>query len=405
MSNKLLLLILASIIAISKSKNFPSKNFLDYKTIINNYGYSFEEYEITTNDGYILNLWRIPGKLNSKSNKHNNKFFGLKKEKKVILLQHGLLDDSWTWFALKNNSLPFLLSNQNYDVFISNIRGNLFSYKHKNSSYDSSDLNNKKYWNFSFSEMAEIDLPCIIENIKKISKTNKIDYIGHSQGSLIFFLQYMTNPNYLENNINKFIAVGTVPNVNNALSIFVKIFANTGLLNYFPFENVFKYEKLGEILYYLCKNKENLCWDLIKFAFDFRNTKRIKGKNLVENILIFEPGGTSKKNLLHWMQVYLSKQMMKYDYGKLENIKIYGQEKPPIYNLDNLYNWNIKSLLFTSDSDPFSNPIDIKETVDKIKNKHLIQIPFMENYNHVDFLWSNDAILDIYPKIIQFLDE
>ena len=243
MSNKLLLLILASIIAISKSKNFPSKNFLDYKTIINNYGYSFEEYEITTNDGYILNLWRIPGKLNSKSNKHNNKFFGLKKEKKVILLQHGLLDDSWTWFALKNNSLPFLLSNQNYDVFISNIRGNLFSYKHKNSSYDSSDLNNKKYWNFSFSEMAEIDLPCIIENIKKISKTNKIDYIGHSQGSLIFFLQYMTNPNYLENNINKFIAVGTVPNVNNALSIFVKIFANTGLLNYFPFENVFKYEK------------------------------------------------------------------------------------------------------------------------------------------------------------------
>ena len=105
------------------------------------------------------------------------------------------------------------------------------------------------------------------------------------------------------------------------------------------------------------------------------------------------------------MQVYLSKQMMKYDYGKLENIKIYGQEKPPIYNLDNLYNWNIKSLLFTSDSDPFSNPIDVKETVDKIKNKNLIQMPFMENYNHVDFLWSNDAILDIYPKIIQFLDE
>ena len=56
--------------------------------------------------------------------------------------------------------------------------------------------------------MAEIDLPCIIENIKKISKVNQIYYIGHSQGSLIFFLQYMTNPNYLENNINKFIIVG-----------------------------------------------------------------------------------------------------------------------------------------------------------------------------------------------------
>ena len=94
--------------------NISSKEFLDYKTIINNYGYSFEEYELTTNDGYILNLWRIPGKLNSKK-----KF--LEKEKEVILLQHGLLDDSFTWFALQNNSLPFILSNNNYDVFISNI--------------------------------------------------------------------------------------------------------------------------------------------------------------------------------------------------------------------------------------------------------------------------------------------
>ncbi len=97
--------------------------------------------------------------------------------------------------------------------------------------------------------------------------------------------------------------------------------------------------------------------------------------------------------------------MQKFDYGKEENLRIYNSEEPPVYNLDNLYNWNIKSLLFTSDVDPFSNPIDVKETVDKIKNKHLIQIPFIENYNHIDFLWSFDAVNDIYPKIIHFLNQ
>ena len=378
--------------------NISSKEFLDYKTIINNYGYSFEEYELTTNDGYILNLWRIPDKLNSKK-----KF--LEKEKEVILLQHGLLDDSFTWFALENNSLPFILSNNNYDVFISNIRGNLFSYKHKNKSYDSSDLYNKLYWNFSFTDMAESDLPTIINFIKEKTKKNKINYIGHSQGSLIFFLQYMINPDFMENSINKFITVGTVPNVNHALSIYVKLFASTNILNYFPFENVFKYDYLGELLYYFCKNQTDYCWNLLSSAFEVRKTYRVNSTNLVENLLYFEPGGTSKKNLLHWIQVFKKKKMQKFDYGKEENLRIYNSEEPPVYNLDNLYNWNIKSLLFTSDVDPFSNPIDVKETVDKIKNKHLIQIPFVENYNHIDFLWSFDAVNDIYPKIIHFLNQ
>lgn len=34
-----------------------------------------------------------------------------------IILQHGLLDDSWTWFMLKGKrSLPFILVEDGYDV-------------------------------------------------------------------------------------------------------------------------------------------------------------------------------------------------------------------------------------------------------------------------------------------------
>ena len=40
--------------------------FQSYKNEINSYGYDFEEHKITTSDGYILSLWRIPGLLSEK---------------------------------------------------------------------------------------------------------------------------------------------------------------------------------------------------------------------------------------------------------------------------------------------------------------------------------------------------
>jgi hypothetical protein len=52
-------------------------------------GYSFEEHKIKTEDGYILTAWRIPKKINEKKNP--------KQKKKQIILQHGLIESSYTW--------------------------------------------------------------------------------------------------------------------------------------------------------------------------------------------------------------------------------------------------------------------------------------------------------------------
>jgi hypothetical protein len=38
--------------------------------------------------------------------------------------------------------------------------------------------------------------------------------MGYNQRTLIFFLAYINNPQYLENNINKFIDMGAVSNYN-----------------------------------------------------------------------------------------------------------------------------------------------------------------------------------------------
>lgn len=59
-------------------------------------GYSIESHEVTTADGYILTMFRIPS---SKSDAH------------PVILQHGLLDSSYTWINnYADESLGYILS-------------------------------------------------------------------------------------------------------------------------------------------------------------------------------------------------------------------------------------------------------------------------------------------------------
>ena len=73
-----------------------------------------------------------------------------------IILQHGLLDDSWTWFMLKGKrSLSYMLVDNGYDVWVPNVRGNMFSTGNTNRTLDSRNPFGP-YWDFSFMEMSEI---------------------------------------------------------------------------------------------------------------------------------------------------------------------------------------------------------------------------------------------------------
>ena len=63
------------------------------RDVIERNGYPFEEYKVTTEDGYVLTLHRIP------SGRRGNKKGG-KSNKIPVLLQHGLASDSRGFLAL-----------------------------------------------------------------------------------------------------------------------------------------------------------------------------------------------------------------------------------------------------------------------------------------------------------------
>ena len=382
------------------SLSTPVQHLSTYQKMITQAGYYFEEHKIRTEDGYILTAWRIPCLLNETN-------MDLYKKRKPVILQHGLIDSSYTWLLLdKEHSLPFLLVDNKFDVWLTNTRGNAVSFEHENpQEFDSAKIDSK-YWNFSFHEMAIYDLPANVDYIKEKTGFEKIDYICHSQGGLIYFIMYTMNQKFIEDNFDHFISLGTVITTFTSESNLIKLgsyskfpeIVDTLHINNILCFNKFFYDAISNF----CKFFNKPCYNIVKFIVSNNfETKRINMSKLFSEFL-YVPAGTSSKNLRHWMQIYNTKRLARYDYGEKKNLEIYKTKKSPIYDLSKFKNYKIKSRLYTSDKDPFSN-IDDLHHLTKYLNDKYVKIKRMINYNHMDFLWSDDAKEDIYLPIINFL--
>jgi len=66
--------------------------FEDLENDVINRGWAFERHNgIVTRDGYILQLWRVPGKLSEPAEKVQ--------DKNPVILVHGMGSSGATWFA------------------------------------------------------------------------------------------------------------------------------------------------------------------------------------------------------------------------------------------------------------------------------------------------------------------
>lgn len=72
-----------------------------------------------------------------------------------------------------------------------NTRGNTYSKNHTTLS-----PHKGPFWNFSWEEMGIIDLPAMIDYVLEQTGQNNLYYIGHSQGTTIFFVMASEKPEY-----------------------------------------------------------------------------------------------------------------------------------------------------------------------------------------------------------------
>jgi len=122
----------------------------DFIQTCNENGYASESFTVITEDGYVSQLYRIPGKAGDAQT-----------AKPAVLMMAGLECDMNFWTAnLPSVAPPFVLVDQGYDVWLGNNRGTRYSNYHTSLSPKEAE-----YWRFSQEEMGLKDVPAFIDYV------------------------------------------------------------------------------------------------------------------------------------------------------------------------------------------------------------------------------------------------
>lgn len=99
------------------------------------YGYSAESYDVQTEDGYILTMFRLPHGHENNKGKHmgsgSQHSSSSQESKGVVFFMHGLMTNSEAFiYGGSSESIAFYLADMGYDVFFGNARGSTYGQKH-----------------------------------------------------------------------------------------------------------------------------------------------------------------------------------------------------------------------------------------------------------------------------------
>ncbi|KAF5269780.1 hypothetical protein FQA39_LY08561 [Lamprigera yunnana] len=368
-------------------------NDLTTPQIIRRHGYYSESHVVETADGYLLTIHRIP------RNKNGNV------GKQPVFIQHGLLSSSADFVINGDNkSLPFILSDLGYDVWLGNSRGNTYSRAHAWLSTSS-----QQYWNFTFHEMGVYDLPCALTYISRLkNKSGDIIYIGHSMGTTMFFVMASLFPEFTRSNVKMMVALAPVAYMTHATSP-IRYFAPfvddiEWLAKYLGIKEFLPHGLAIQFLSYNCKKlkiEKIICQQVIFLVCGF--DKYQLDKKLLLSVLSHDPSGSSTKTIIHYAQeIKHNGDFMQYDYGKAENMIHYGNSTPPVYSTQNI---TVPIYFMYGQNDWLADEIDVLRLAGEVKNNlGTYKVPF-KYFNHIDFIWARDVYDLVYENLIAIIKQ
>nr|XP_008542330.1 PREDICTED: lipase member K isoform X2 [Equus przewalskii] len=325
--------------------------------IISYWGYPCEEYDVVTKDDYVLGIYRIP----------------------------------------RGRGCPRRTDN-GYDVWMGNSRGNTWSRKHLKFSPKSPE-----FWAFSLDEMAKYDLPATINFIVEKTGQEQLYYVGHSQGTTIAFIAFSTNPE-LAKKIKIFFALAPVITVKYTQSPMkklatlsrkaVKVLFGDKMFYSQTFFDHFIATKVcnRKLFHHICSN-----FLFTLSGFDRKNLNMSR----LDVYLAQSPAGTSVQNMLHWAQAVNSGQFQAFDWGNHDqNIMHFHQLTPPLYNVTKM---EVPTAVWSGGQDLVADPMDVENLLPKITK--LIYYKLIPHYNHLDFYLGQDAPQEIYQDLIRLMEE
>ncbi|CAH1378793.1 unnamed protein product [Tenebrio molitor] len=379
------------IAAFSNNCNYNPDVLSTVPEIVERHGYNIKKHSATTDDGYILTVFRVTSKDKEPT-------------KSPVFVQHGVVTNSANWVDISNRSLAFRLANKGYDVWLGNIRGSTYSNKHK-----SLNVNVPKYWDFNLDVMAQKDIPSQLQLVaNETGKAGEIIYIGHSMGTTLIFMYASEYPEETRELIQGFVTLAPVAYLNGVPIIeFAKPLALLviKMLDVINVRGILYQEKLIHRLFTsFCKNVSPTgCVELINL---------FGGKSVQfapEDLPLFTsnwPSGVSIYALKQYLQIAQSKKFQKFDYGKRKNQKIYGQSEPPTYALSNI---NVPARLLYGTRDSLFSSQNVDRLFKEIGSTNKEKYPTPpdnkdEAFSHIDFIFSEYMEKNLYEKLFQILD-
>ncbi|KAL0110610.1 hypothetical protein PUN28_013890 [Cardiocondyla obscurior] len=365
--------------------------------LVTKYGYPLEIHDIVAEDGYALQLHRVPHGRDDEAESKS-------KIKTPILLVHGLGGSSADWILMgPGKSLAYILADAGYDVWLGNNRGNIYSRNHTSLS-----LTDRAFWDFSYHELGIYDLPAMIDYILNTTGYEKIYYVGHSEGTTQFWVMASEKPEY---NSKIILMIGLAPaaysgNIRGPVKKLAKLtYFGVWVGETFGYPEFRSRTDWGKFVSNLfCQRAAStqfICSNILFLVAGFSRAE-LNTDNLTV-IIAHVPAGASWKQFVHYGQGYINPgRFRQFDYANVDkNFRIYNSTTPPDYQLEKI---TAPIALFSSDNDWLATTKDVELLSTKLNSVVFhYKTPINTTFNHYDFIWGKSSLQMVSRPILQLL--
>lgn len=344
-------------------------------------------YTVETPDGIAIKLWRLLGIFNTS---------------KPVLLMHDLECSSREWFVgLDNESLPWKLWYAGYDVWIGNNRGNY--------------MGSTDRWEWTFEEMADIDLPAIIEAVLMVTNAVSIVYVGHGQGALQGLLHFSENHTtatfvshflalaptvYLQMQQYNWTVLGSIRGDLGALEPLAATLSGSSFREYEKpqskhcwkhneaFCNDCSRDLGGSLMQANHTGEEDPLQANHTGETDLR--KPAYGATCADKFMCL-PAGTSSNNIRTFAEGL-----------RMGGMKAYLADRGRPLRLERLPS-HLKLSFVVGSQDSYVQTTDVERVIDECTNNSIKLYSVLEGAGHMDLVWGKDAPTKVYDPFVDWL--
>ncbi|XP_052873153.1 lipase 3-like [Anopheles cruzii] len=375
--------------------------------------YPIEKHVLTTRDGYILKLHRIPDprqfpeeyedrQQEDGHDEPNLLRFGPRKPqfRGAVLLVPGLFSTAADFVITgPENGLAFVLADAGYDVWMASVRGSRFARKNVHLTVAQSE-----FWDFSFHEIGTIDIAAIIDYILLETNEQRLYYVGHNQGMTALFVLLSAKPRY-NRKIHHAAGLASIAYLDTTDSHILRRAADLTDRVYATLRslNVHEIKPSTDIVHLLsgtiCSgDTREMCTEMMRGLL---GSTVDRSRNMLPHIVDDLWCSISTRQLIHFGQLMQTKKFQQFDYRNyMLNTKQYGQAKPPEYNLSRVL---LPVSLFHGAKDFITSTQDALRLRNELPNvKHFVEVP---NMNHIDFVYSDLLYGQVTSKIIEIFKQ